>query len=329
MGPTLTWYQNVDGVDGAVFKDPRRKESRFWGEGRWDNFIKPLLPKERGPLIEIGCSAGLFLKMAMDEGFRDVIGIDSSARRIRQAERFKESNGYPYKLMQQKVGKDFDLDQLPLADVTLLANVHYYFPVSVFSNLVDRLKSRTLYCLLVSARAKRRQGNAVHYLDAVRGYFRDWQEVGVVGDWQGLEVIADDPSPRLQMYGVVFRGNLDAHNVEEIYGRCREASAESKKQKHFAICPALEEFFRKVLSGETFEFEETLLYQYWKTRRPGWSSDQIQGHLAYKKSLAKDVQINGMKEPLYYDQEGKLLDGLHRLVIARELGYKHILVRRL
>ena len=74
---TVKWYQNVEGVDGAVFKDPRRANSIFWGEGKWKNFILPLLPLERRTFVEIGCSAGLFLKLAMDAGFTNVIGIDA------------------------------------------------------------------------------------------------------------------------------------------------------------------------------------------------------------------------------------------------------------
>ena len=102
-----SWYQNVDGVAAAVFKNPDRKESKFWNEGKWHNFIEPLLPEERGTFIEIGCNAGLFLKLAMDVGFRDVIGIEASLQRIGQARQYRESNGYPYKLIHQTVDADF------------------------------------------------------------------------------------------------------------------------------------------------------------------------------------------------------------------------------
>jgi len=95
------WYQNIeiDGVD-IQYEDPKRKDSKFWGEGKWNNFIKPLLPKGR-TFIEIGCSAGLFLKMATDAGFKDVIGIDASPERMEQAELFKKSNKYNYRLIRQ------------------------------------------------------------------------------------------------------------------------------------------------------------------------------------------------------------------------------------
>ena len=330
MGPVLiTWYQNVDGVTDAVFKDPRRKESNFWGEGKWNTFIKPLLPRERRVFVEIGCNAGLFLKLAMDEGFENAIGIDSSQQRIKQAKLFRESNGYPYKLVQQKVGEDFELSELPLADVTLLANVHYYFPISVFAKLADHLRSRTLYCIVVSARVKRRMGMARHYLESVRGYFRDWQEIKVVGDWEGHKPVdtLNDPAPRGQMYGVLFKGGLDSYNVEQECHWWAVVADKAERHGRVKLKWATSDFFRKVLNGEAFDFAGTPLYEYWKGE--GWLAEDIEEKLTYNKVLAKDIQRDGLKEPLYYDGKRRLLDGGHRLVIARELGYEHILVRRL
>jgi hypothetical protein len=242
---------------------------------------------------------------------------------MKQAERFREHIGGTYKLLQRCVGRDFELDELPLADVTLLANVHYYFPVGVFANLVDRLKSRSLYCLLVSARARNRIGNAVHWIDGVRGYFQDWQEMGAITELDEM----DDPAPRQQMYGVLFKGNLDAYNVGEACDRWHAEN--TSRHKDVTIFPALEEFFGKVLAGEIFDAGETLLYRYWQKKRPDRPPEWIRDTLTYKKWLAQDIQRNGIKEPLYYDRKGKLLDGIHRLVIARELGHKHILIRRL
>lgn len=333
----MKWYQNVDGVEGAVFKDPLRKGSKFWGQGKWDNFIKPLLPAERRVFVEIGCNAGLFLKLAMDEGFENVIGIEASSQRMKQAERFRESNGYLYRLIQQKAGKDFELDQLPLADVILFANVHYYLPIHVFANLVDRLRTRTLYCIVVSAKATRRQGRARHYLESVRGYFRDWQEMEVVGDWKGAETL-DDPSPRVQMYGVLFKGGLESWDVKQYWDRRDAADIKAKRKREaagikvkgperFMLSGAVGGFFRKVLNGEEFDFKETSLYEYWRAR--GWLPEDIEKKLAYNKWLFESVQRDGMKAPVYCDGKGHLLDGSHRLHIVRELGYKHVLVRRL
>ena len=326
------WYQNVDGVEGAVFKDPRRKESKFWNEGKWNNFIEPLLPKERRTFIELGCNAGLFLKMAMDAGFTDVIGVDSNPQRMKQAIRFRESNKYPYRLIQQTIGKDFELDQLPLADIVLIANMHYHLPLEVFANLVDRLKNRTAHCIVVSAKANRRPGNALHYLESpgVRGYFRDWQEVMVVGNWRGIEGLDEgDPAPRKQMYGALFKGSLEVFGLRELYDASYRRMEQIKKHRLNAFFPAMEDFFKRVLAGEKFRFEELDAWRFWTKRFPGVSSEWISRKLSYKKALAEDVQKNGIREPIRLTQTEKVLDGVHRLIIAKELGYEHVLVRRL
>jgi len=320
----MSWYQNIDGIKGAVFKDPNRKNSKYWNEGKWNNFIKPLLPKKRGTFIEIGCNAGLFLKMATNAGFKKVIGIEGSRRRIKQARLFREANGYSYELIQQKVGVNFDLNQLPLADVVLFSNVHYYFPIHEFATLVNRLRNKTRYCIIVSAKTHRWSGKAVHYLESpgVRGYFRDWGEIRVVGDWRGVKDVSEDPAPREQMYGVLFKGGLDVYRLKGWYKKQAEY-----KGNDLAIIDALREFSIKVLTGDKFDIEKTLFYQYWQKRSPTSSREWRKEKLFYKKSLVEDIQENGIKEPIYLDQRGKLLDGIHRLIIAKELGYKYVLAR--
>lgn len=323
---TRRWYQNVaiEGVE-IKFEDPGRKESKFWNDGKWNNFIKPLLPNDRRTFIEIGCNAGLFLKMAADAGFKDVIGIEANSRIMDQAECFKKHNGGTYKLLQQCIGKNFAPDQLPVADVILLANVHYYLPVPVFSKLVDKLKNRTAYCIVVSAKARRLRGNALHDLSSVRGYFHDWREIRVM---KGFDE-EGDPAPRRHMYGVSFKGSLDVCNVERTHHLWRKNAARSNRNDRSALPPALDEFFGKVLSGKAFNIDGTLLYQFWAKRHPHRSPEWVRRNLVYKKHLVEDIRANGIKEPIYYDRAGKLLDGIHRLVIAKKLGYKHILVRRL
>jgi len=319
-------YQNIE-IPGEelIYIDRKRVHSKFWGKGKWDSFIKPLLPKERGTFIEIGCAEGMFLKMAVDEGFTNVIGIDPHSQRMEVARRFKESSGYPYKLIQQKVDADFDIDQMPLADVVLFSNVHYYFPLHVFMNLIDRLKSRVLYCIVVSAVSKKRSGCTVYYKKDTRGYFHDWQEVKIV---EGVEK-EGDVAPREGMYSILFKGNLDICDVRKECSKWYKLTPGTKKYKRFAFARALNKFNRRILSGEQFDFEETSIYQCWKEKRPEKSAKWVGGRVEYIKALSEDIQKNGIMKPIYFNHKGKLLDGMHRLSTAHELGYKHILMRKL
>lgn len=317
------WYQTLEINDAdAVFEDVNRKDSKFWNEGKWNNFIQPLLPAKSYTFIEIGCNAGLFLKMAKDIGFENVIGVEGNYQILKQAMTYKEINGYDYKLVHERIGHNFDLDNLPVADVVLISNMHYYLPVDVFSKLIDNLRNRCLYCIVVSAKAKRRQGNALWDLSSVRGYFRDWQEREIIS-WMSTE---DDPCPRETMYGVLFKGNLTSINVSSYYDTWFEAAKKLGHKSH-DLAPAMLDFFECVLADKTFIHADTPFYDYWRVREPRKTTEWTLDWLDYKATLAKDVQTNGMKTPIYFDHNLKLLDGIHRLCIAKVLGYEHILAR--
>jgi hypothetical protein len=320
------WYQNVP-VDsaGVTYEDPGRKRSKFWNEGKWENFIAPLLPRQRQTFLELGCNAGLFLKLAEDAGFKDVIGVEARPDIMDQAKHFKECNGGSYRLLHQRVGSDLVLSDLPLSDVVLLSNMHYYLSVPEFSSLVDELRNRCLYCIVVSAKARRRSGKAFSNMYSVRGYFRDWPEIEVVENVDAT----DDPAPRKDMFGLLFKGSLQAWDVNGLFDRWCVGASRADEHKRCALPPALVEFFDLVLRGEEFNFEDTLFYDYWQRRRPQAGTKWLLKFLKYKKELAEDIQANGMKTPIFFDRHYKLLDGIHRLVIAKMLGYEHILVRRL
>jgi hypothetical protein len=319
------WYQTIE-IDGinAVFEDYNRKFSKFWNEGKWDNFIKPLLPKERQTFIELGCNAGLYLKMAKDEGFKRVIGVEARGGIIAQAESYKKSINGEYELVHKRAGVDLDLKQLPVADLTLIANMHYYLPVSTFSDLTDELRNRTLYCIIVSAKARNRQGHAKWTQDHTRGYFRDWEEIASIEniDPEG------DPSPRPDMFGILFKGNLESIDVQKMFNDWYEAS-KSWKHKSRYLAPAMMEFLEQAVAGEKISYEDTSFFDYLRTRgthskrTPEFTRDW----LIYKESLVNDIRDNGIKEPIYIGNNGKLLDGLFRMSIAKLLGYKHIPAR--
>lgn len=318
----MKWYQTVfiDGVD-IVYEDINRKNSKFWNEGKWDNFIKPLLTDiDRGSFMEIGSNAGLFLKMAEDEDFKKITGIEASGRRVREAKLYKKSVGGNYSFFRQTVNSNFSLEQSHLQDVILLSNTHYYLPIADFMKLVDQMRSRSVYCIVVSCLARKLPGNAVSDIGSVRGYFRDWQEIKLVDgvDPQG------DPSPRPYMYGVLFKGALKKKPIDKILMRWREGIKPVNGVVTDTLSPAFIEFYKKVLSGEKFDFKNTLYYKFLKKERPQYNTEEF---MAKKRDLALDIQKNGLKNPIFFDRTDTLIDGLTRLFIMKELGHKNIFVR--
>ena len=110
-------YQNIeiDGVDIGL--TPAKKGSRFCNEGKWENFINPLLPNDCRDqvFVEMGCNAGLFLKMAKEKGFRDVVGVEQSTRTYRSARKYRDSLGLDYEILNRMVGEHFDYDEFIVA----------------------------------------------------------------------------------------------------------------------------------------------------------------------------------------------------------------------
>ena len=213
-------YQNIiiDGKDQG--QNPAKRHSKYWNEGKWFNFIMPLLPESKdSTFVEIGCNAGMFPRMAKGYGFRDVVGVEQSARAYKKALAYREFNELDYKLLHRKVGENFSFDELPVADVTLLSTVHYYFDINSWIKYLDELQYKTSYCLVVS-RPLEKIGHWIpgaEYSD-VRNYFKNWREVGAIHTIRepGVRIVdPDDPHPRM-LWSLLFQSSLQRRKFTDI-----------------------------------------------------------------------------------------------------------------
>ena len=182
MSRDIKYYQNLNIPGETTHEKIARKDSHYWNEGKWNNFIAPFLPEncEDMTFVDVGCNNGLFLKMAKDRGFRDVIGIEKDKGAFDRAVKYKKYIGYDYKLLHREVGRDFSFDELPVADFTLLSNVHYYFPLGDWIRYLDKLQYKTCYCLIISSFLYKESENwkPKASISGVRWDFRNWEEVG-------------------------------------------------------------------------------------------------------------------------------------------------------
>ena len=73
-------YQYLDDGKSTHRKNAREQHSKFWNEGKFNNFVAPLLPSDPKDMtfLDLGCNSGLFLKLAKDYGFRNAVGVDSN-----------------------------------------------------------------------------------------------------------------------------------------------------------------------------------------------------------------------------------------------------------
>jgi len=287
-------------------RDKREAGSKFWNKGKWDNFVLPFLSEDCNgmTLIDMGCNAGIFLKLAEDKGFDQVIGVDSNREAIRKALAYKERNGGKYAIRQQSMQRSIDI--LPVADYTILANAHYYFPIEHWFDYLDRLQYKTRYCVIVTAHKECKVlCKASPTIVDIRGYFKNWDEVEII-DNVSME---NDPFPR-RLWGICFKSRF----VERV--PINDLENQNNLQKNF---------YAEIDKG--VHPTETAYYKYSLRRTKRKYRGTVHRGILRKVGLYENIRNNRLIKPIIVNRDKKVLEGNHRHAIMKHLGYKTIMVR--
>ncbi len=312
-------YQNIK-IAGEDIQSGYKgsANSKFWNEGKWNNFINPLLPENCQDMtfVDIGCNAGMFLRLAKERGFRDVIGFERRRTNCKYALKYRDSLGLDYKVLNRVVGVNFDFDEMPVADVTLISNTHYYFHVEAWRKFLDQLQYKTRYCLIVSLHSEdAKYWKASRQLANVRNYFRNWREVG------GIDNVSPEGDPRPRpMWSMLFESTLERRRIDGIR-IIRSKVPDRKSEKVEEMYVHLVELAKEIRQTDEIVLKETNLYKQGATRRG--RDILVQARI----DLMLDVKHNGLKNPLLIKPSGQLLDGMGRLAILTGLGYESAIVR--
>lgn len=319
-------YQYLE-VNGEPFSRPRpdRANSKFWNEGKWETFVEPLLPEEPKDqtFIEMGADSGLFLKLATDYGFPRVIGIEKNRTPVKYGLLYRDTVGYDYKLLKRKLGGSFgedgtfNIDELPVADVTLMSTFHYYIDINSWLKYIDRLKSKSC-CVIIVSRPTPLGRHWVADCDyaSVRRYFADWDVTGYIHDVP----MSGDPKPR-DLYSVSFQSPT--------IKRIPIASIDIRESEDDPMHKAMVDLAQRVASGEEFDPFSTAYYHRWRERKAKkWSEGTTRRFVQMKTDVMRGVMEDGLMDPIVVTKDGlRLCDGGHRLVMLRVLGYESAIVR--
>jgi len=308
----MRYHQNltIDGVDQPA-EYANRKHSHFFNEGKWRWFIEPLLPDDPQDrtFVEIGCNAGLFLKLATEYGFRDVVGVEADAENCAMAERYRDAHGLNYRILHRTVGRDFTWDELPVADVVLLANVHYYIHMGDFLPFLDRMLYKTIDCIVVSRWMRdKKHGHPLPDIDGIRHMFRDWEMVRIL--------------QTSHVHSLLFRSRLQRQPIDD----------HTTSWWHY---PKHQELIDIVQSGRDIQLEDTENWRYWVQRKQTdkakaedrWTDDEVRAHVQARLDFTRDMLENGMKEPILVRPDRIGLDGGNRAAVLKCLGYNSLIVR--
>lgn len=309
MKPFAT-YQYVDG-NPMTKRDEVEVGSKFWNEGKFDTFVEPFLPadcKER-VFVDMGCNAGIFLKKAEDRGFETVIGIDSDSEAVQRALGYRKLNGGKYHIIQREMERV--IDGLPMADVTVLANAHYYFLIGDWLEYLDKLRLKTKYCIIVTAQKRAQVSMAASDVKGVQSYFaQDWEQVGEV-----LEPsLTDDPHPR-RLWGLCFKSkHIDRVLIDSL-----------DNGNHVQ-----DDFYRELDEGKPYTDTKyyRIIRKYRLEDRKDWTEDKLHEFFKGKVDLYNSVKQYGLLSPIVVNPTGRVLDGSHKCRMWEHLGHKFVYVRR-
>jgi hypothetical protein len=299
-------YQHLDGFPYTE-RDLGEIGSKFWNEGKFNNFVKPFI-KETGKeltFVDMGCNAGLFLNEAENMGFGQVVGVDSNEEAVQKGERWRDDHGKHYKFLLTKM--EDCIDRLPLADYTVLANAHYYFTINDWLDYLDKLQYKTRYCIVVTAEKRSKQACwASADVPDIRNYFKGWEEVGFIDELP----LEEDPHPR-RLWGLCFKSPF----IERV------ELASLDRGNHVQ-----DSFYGQIDKG--VPYKDTKYYHIMKPYRVKWSEDHLNKWFEGRVRLFENVKKDGLLRPIYIDSKNRILDGNHKSSIMEYLGYKTIIVRR-
>jgi len=285
-------YENYQQFPDEQLTERGKEEqgSPFWGEGKFNNFVKPFL-KEKGSLVDMGCNAGLFLKMAEDIGYQ-AIGVDSNKGAVEKGLKWRDDNGYKYQIIRDEMIKA----DLPIVDYTLFVNAHYYITVNDFLDYLDKLQYKTRYCVIVTD--KKNHLNrcwASAEVEDIRSYFRNWQEVGFIDE------LPQEGKHARRLKSLCFKSQIEKCSVEKL---------DSSNHVQDEFCAELDE-------GK--HYTQTRYYRILRPYRKNWSEEKLNRWMGERVRVYEDIKKNGLKTPIIVDKEDKILDGNHRYAIIRHL----------
>ena len=264
----------------------------------------------------MGTNAGLFLKTAKDLGFRNAIGVEKDRTPVVEGKRYRDLLGYDYKLLKRTLGGkfgdsgNFNFDEIPVADYTLMSTFHYYIDINSWLKYLDTLRNKTRYCIIVSRHVSKKHWMALSDLPDVRKYFwADWEETDYIPPLSG----EGDPNPR-DLWSICFKSKLERISINDIKLKGSDA---------------INELANEIKNNDDIDPFKTKYYDKWVARKKdSWNDKTIKKFVADKTKLLIDIKNNGQRDPLIVQEDNKLSDGGHRLAMLKALGYKSVIVRR-
>ena len=301
-------FSNYQYVGGEMSdRDKKEQGSKFWNDGKWNNFVLPFLPDDVSEmtLIDIGCNAGVFLKLAEDKGFQNVIGVDADKESYKKAIKYRKENGGKYRYIYKDMRNC--INDIPMSDYIVMAMTHYYFDIPQWLKFMDNIHAKTANIIIVTASKREKISRAGSDTERIREYFKNWKETGYIPQ----PPLEGDPFPRKQ-WSFCFRSpTIDRFPIDKL---------DIGNHVQDGLYQDIDDG-KDIFRSRYFR----ILKEY---RRKKWSKERLVKFMEGKKATYQSVKENGLLEPIIINDNNRVVDGNHRANMMQHLGYKSVLVRR-
>jgi len=296
-------YQYLKGTS-MTSRDKEELGSDFWNEGKFNNYVLPhlkLAPEQS--FVDMGCNAGLHLKMAEELGF-GALGVDTDKKAIERGKKWRDDHGFKYQIIDSEMNEI--IDDLPVVDYTVFINAHYYLMVNEFLEYLDKLRRKTRYCIIVTDeknRLNRCWASADN--ETIRSYFREWEEVGFIGEKE-----------------------LKGKHARKLTSHCFKSPWVDKIEldKLDSSNHVQDDFCAELDEGK--DYKDTKYYKIIKPYRKNWSEEKINNWFQGRVDHYFSIKGEGLRTPIIVDQKNEIVDGNHRYAAIRHLGFKQIFIEK-
>ena len=305
-------YQHIEG-EPMTERDKQEIGSKYWNKGKWDNFVVPFLKGDltEQTFIDVGCNLGLFLRLAREKRFEKVIGLESDMQTYNKAIMLRDNKNYDYDIMNLKAEECIDF--IPLADITLLANSHYYIGIDHWQKYVDKLQYKTCYCIIITAEKKPNSKQAPSDIDGIKHSFKNWKEIGMI------DMPKDNTPHSRHLTSICFK----SPSMERVpINSLDNGNAQQKdflKQLDKGIDLFNTDYYRRL---KDYRKKTT-------SKQKVWDDDELTKYMYDRVKLYRDIRNYDMTSAIEVRaKDNRIIDGNHRHNIIRHLGKTSIIVKK-
>lgn len=316
------WYQPIEFPNGE--KTASTKWNDFFerddfGERKWRRMIEPHLIKG-DKFLEIGCNAGLYLVLAKKFGYKNVIGIESFDYFYRQCKYVINRFGCDAEVFLSDA-LSFEYDRLKSVDVVLMANTLYWIGYKdsgkfipdydvKLDKFIKRLAFLTNRIIIVGGEKVDRVGGKLSItLPLIEKYFNVKTTEVIDTHHRLLNLIVADTKVKEDMIEIDLL-------LKELEGR-----------GDYAV--EFIQSFGEFVDGY-FKHKKWMKTHGGLFRGKDMDDMRIQNLCFNWLNLAKSIEQNGLLSPIeVFKEDGHTqIDGWHRLVILKALGYKTVTYKK-